>query len=63
MTDPRTRASELVDEGQVSAEDMLSACLSYMSWDDIQDMLESNYFIDEDEEVDEDVEAQYTVNT
>ena len=57
MTDPRTRASELVDEGQVSAEDMLSACLSYMSWDDIQDMLESNYFIDEDEEVDEDVEA------
>jgi len=41
-TDPRDRALELVENGFVSTLGMLSMCLSYMSHDEVIDMLESN---------------------
>ena len=38
----RDTALELVDHGMVSAEDMLTMCLKYMSTDDVEDMLDTN---------------------
>jgi hypothetical protein len=45
-----------------SAEEMLVACLKYMSQDDVKDMLEVNEYpmsCEEDEEVEEDLLARY----
>jgi hypothetical protein len=41
-TDSRDRALELVEEGFISAEDLLTAALKYMSTDDVEDMLDCN---------------------
>ena len=41
-TDSRDRALELVEEGIISAEQMLIAALKYMSTDDVEDMLDAN---------------------
>ena len=38
----RDKALELVEEGIVSAEDMLTMALKYMSTDDVEDMLDCN---------------------
>ena len=38
----RDKALELVQEGLVSAEDMLIMALKYMSTDDVEDMLDCN---------------------
>jgi len=49
----RDEALELVENGIVSAEAMLTMCLKYMSTDDVEDMLDCNElskrFSDEDE--------------
>ena len=57
MTNARDRALELVEMGMVSAEDMLTMALKYMSTDDVADMLDCNELsarfhedYDEDEE-------------
>jgi len=54
----RDEALELVENGIVSAESMLTMCLKYMSTDDVADMLDCNElssrFRDEDEYEDED---------
>jgi hypothetical protein len=54
MTNPRDKALELVDDGYVTAEAMLTMCLKYMSTDDVADMLDCNElserFMDEDED-------------
>ena len=54
----RDEALELVENGIVTAEDMLTMCLKYMSTDDVADMLDCNElssrFRDEDEYEDED---------
>ena len=42
----RDRALELVEEGIVSAEDMLTMALKYMSTDDVDDMLDCNELSD-----------------
>ena len=42
MANSRDRALELVEMGMVTAESMLSMCLSYMSTDDVEDMLDCN---------------------
>ena len=42
MANSRDIALELVDNGLVTADDMLLACLKYMSTDDVEDMLDSN---------------------
>lgn len=41
-TNPRDYALELVEQGQVSHNYMLTACLKYMSHDDVRDMLDAN---------------------
>ena len=42
MTDFRNVALELVDNGVVTAEAMLTMALKYMSMDDVEDMLDCN---------------------
>ena len=42
MTNARDVALELVDNGMVTAEAMLTMCLKYMSTDDVEDMLDCN---------------------
>mgnify|MGYP000450275461 FL=1 len=54
MTNYRDIALELVENGMVSAEEMLTMALKYMSNDDVEDMLDSNelserFFEDEDD--------------
>ena len=50
----RDEALDLIENGIVSAEAMLTMCLKYMSTDDVADMLDCNElskrFSDEDEE-------------
>ena len=41
-TNSRDTALELVEDGMVSAEDMLTMALKYMSTDDVADMLDCN---------------------
>ena len=57
MIDYRNIALEIVENGLVSAEDMLVMALKYMSNDDVEDMLDSNElserFFDEEPDVDE----------
>ena len=53
MANPRDRALELIEEGIVSAEDMVTMCVKYMSEDDVADMMDCNELserFDEDEE-------------
>ena len=60
--DYRDFAIELTEDMGFSAEDMLVACLKYMSQDDVKDMLEANEYpmsCEEDEEVEEDLLARY----
>ena len=57
MTDFRDVALELVDNGMVSAEQMLTMALKYMSNDDVEDMLDCNelserFFEDDEPDVD-----------
>ena len=54
MTNYRDIAIELVENGLVSAESMLTMALKYMSNDDVEDMLDANelserFFEDEDD--------------
>ena len=54
MKNYRDIALELVENGMVSAEDMLTMTLKYMSNDDVEDMLDTNelserFFEDEDD--------------
>ena len=57
MIDYRNIALEIVENGLVSAEDMLVMALKYMSQDDVEDMLDCNElserFFDEEPDVDE----------
>lgn len=39
---PRDFALELVEGGRISAEDLLKACLVFMSHDDVREMLDDN---------------------
>jgi hypothetical protein len=57
MTNYRDIALELVENGMVSAEDMLVMALKYMSNDDVEDMLDTNelserFFEDDEPDVD-----------
>ena len=53
MTNAKDKALELVQDGMVSAEDMLTMALKYMSTDDVEDMLDANElsdrFLEEDD--------------
>ena len=57
MINHRDIALELVDNGMVSAEDLLTMALKYMSNDDVEDMLDCNelserFFEDDEPDVD-----------
>ena len=54
MTDFRDAALELVENGTVSAEDMLTMALKYMSNDDVADMLDANELSERFEEDEDD---------
>ena len=59
MTNARDKALELVDNGVVSAEDLLTMALKYMSTDDVEDMLDTNelserFMEDDDEDYEDD---------
>lgn len=41
---------EMIEDGLISQETALTACLKYMSEDDVKDMMEHNEFIVEDDE-------------
>ena len=61
MSNSRDKALELVEDGLVSADDMLIMALKYMSTDDVEDMLDCNELSDrfiEDEDEDEDENTQ-----
>lgn len=53
----RNEALELVEGGLVSAEQMLSMCLAYMSLNDVADMLDCNELSERFQE-DEDYDGQ-----
>ena len=64
MSNSRDKALELVEEGLVSADDMLVMALKYMSTDDVEDMLDCNELSDrfsEEEDEEEDDEDILTV--
>ena len=63
MSDSRDKALEIVEEGLVSADDMLIMALKYMSTDDVEDMLDCNELSDrftEEEDEDEDYDDENT---
>ena len=65
MYNARDEALELVENGVVSAENMLTMALKYMSTDDVADMLDCNElssrFMDDDEdEADYEDDGQHT---
>jgi hypothetical protein len=43
----------MIDDGLLDKDTVINACLSYMSESDVQDMMESNEFIEEEEDEDE----------
>ena len=53
MREYTNKAFELVEEGIVSAENMLTSCLFYMSEASVEDMLWSDYDIDLDDDENE----------
>ena len=63
--DYRDFAIELTEDMGFSAEDMLVACLKYMTQDDVKDMLAANEYpmsCEEDKEVEEDLLARYPMS-
>lgn len=40
----------MIDNGLISQDTVITACLKYMSEDDVKDMMECNEFIDEAED-------------
>ncbi len=44
---------EMIDDGLIDRDLVITACLKYMSEDDVQDMMEANEFIDEQFEDDD----------
>jgi len=52
---PRNFALQLVEEGHTTEEDLLMACLGFLSHDDVREMLDNNelsprFFDDEDDD-------------
>ena len=54
MFNSRDAAFALVEEGLVSAEQMMTMALSYMSADDVEEMLDANELSERFQEEDED---------
>ena len=43
----RDKALEMVEEGLITADDMLMMCLKYMSVDEVEDMLDYNEILEQ----------------
>jgi len=50
------KLGDMIDEGLISKDLVINACLSYMSEDDVRDMMEANDMIEEEEEDEEEEE-------
>jgi hypothetical protein len=51
---------ELVEDGMLDRDTVIMACVKYMSEADVQDMMESNEFILEEDDEDEEYDGQPT---
>jgi len=40
---------ELMDNGYITAEEIVCMCMKYMSEDDVADMMDINYLLEDDE--------------
>jgi hypothetical protein len=49
---------ELVEDGMLGRDDVIMACVKYMSEDDVKDMMQSNEFIEPEEDEPDVSEAQ-----
>ena len=58
MRTQTTRLLEMMDEGLISAEAVAEMALSYMSEDDVADMMRANDILEEDEDDGQPDEAQ-----
>ena len=47
---------EMIDDGLLDRENVIMACVKYMSEDDVRDMMQCNEFLPEEEEEDSDDE-------
>ena len=56
--DYTSKLLELIEDGMLDRDTVIMACVKYMSEDDVKDMMESNEFIEEDE--DEEYDGQPT---
>lgn len=45
---------QMIEDGLISKDYVITACLKYMSEDDVKDMMEYNEMLEEDEEENED---------
>ena len=54
------RLLEMIEEGLLDKDNVIMACVKYMSEDDVQDMMKCNEFLyeDEDEEDEEDEDEE-----
>lgn len=53
-----TRLLEMIEEGLLSADNVLNSCLSYMPEADVKDMAEREGFIEDEEESEEEEEDE-----
>lgn len=58
MRTQTTKLLEMMDEGLISAQAIAEMALSYMSEDDVADMMRANDILDEDEDDGQPDEAQ-----
>jgi len=49
---------EMIEEGILDKDTVINACLSHMSESEVQDMMESNEFIEEEDEEDDEEEEE-----
>ena len=51
---------EMVEEGLLDRDTVIMACVKYMSESDVQDMMESNEFVPEEDEDEDEYDGQPT---
>jgi hypothetical protein len=58
MRTQTTKLFNMMDEGLISAESVAEMCLSYMSEDDVADMMRANDILDEEDYEDDEYDGQ-----
>lgn len=59
MRDTTNKILEMIDEGLLDARTVASACLKYMSEDDVEEMASMNEFLEDEHEDEEDDDESY----